>query len=58
MRIQFLGAVQTVTGSKYLIQTNQINILIDCGLFQDIKSCAYEIGLTSQSILKKWITFY
>lgn len=37
MRIQFLGAVQTVTGSKYLIQTNQINILVDCGLFQGYK---------------------
>lgn len=37
MNIQFLGGVQTVTGSKYLIQTNQINILIDCGLFQGYK---------------------
>jgi len=37
MRIQFLGAVQTVTGSKYLIQTNQMNILVDCGLFQGYK---------------------
>jgi metallo-beta-lactamase family protein len=37
MKIQFLGGVQTVTGSKYLVQTNQINILIDCGLFQGYK---------------------
>lgn len=37
MRIQFLGAVQTVTGSKYLIQANKLNILVDCGLFQGYK---------------------
>lgn len=37
MNIQFLGAVQTVTGSKYLIQSDQINILVDCGLFQGYK---------------------
>lgn len=37
MRIQFLGGVGTVTGSKYLIQTNDTTILIDCGLFQGYK---------------------
>lgn len=37
MKIQFLGGVQGVTGSKYLIQTDQTNILVDCGLFQGYK---------------------
>lgn len=37
MQIQFLGAAQTVTGSKYLIQTDKIKILVDCGLYQGYK---------------------
>lgn len=37
MEIQFLGATQTVTGSKYLVQTEQMNVLVDCGLFQGYK---------------------
>jgi metallo-beta-lactamase family protein len=36
--IQFLGAASTVTGSKHLLKTPGKNILIDCGLFQGIKS--------------------
>ncbi len=36
--IQFLGAAGTVTGSKYLLSHGGKNILIDCGLFQGIKS--------------------
>ena len=35
--IHFLGAVGTVTGSKYLIDTGDHKIMIDCGLFQGIK---------------------
>ncbi|MDF2439010.1 MAG: RNA-metabolising metallo-beta-lactamase [Bacteroidota bacterium] len=37
VQIQFLGAAGTVTGSKYLIRTKTISILIDCGLFQGLK---------------------
>lgn len=37
MKIKFLGATGTVTGSKYLLQSAESNILLDCGLFQGYK---------------------
>ena len=36
-QIQFLGATNTVTGSKYLLQTADHRVLVDCGLFQGYK---------------------
>ena len=36
--IAFLGAVDTVTGSRFLITGPRSKILIDCGLFQGLKS--------------------
>lgn len=37
IKIHFLGAAGTVTGSKYLIDTGQYKIMVDCGLFQGLK---------------------
>ena len=37
IKLKFLGATECVTGSKYLIQTEKENILVDCGLFQGRK---------------------
>lgn len=37
IKIHFLGASGTVTGSKYLIDTGEKKILIDCGMFQGLK---------------------
>ena len=37
IKIHFLGAAGTVTGSKYLLDTGDRKILVDCGLFQGLK---------------------
>ena len=33
--IRFLGAAQNVTGSRYLLQVSGMNVLIDCGYYQE-----------------------
>lgn len=38
VRLTFLGGAQTVTGSKYLVETSDHRALIDCGLFQGFKA--------------------
>lgn len=37
MKLTFLGATGTVTGSKYLLEDDNRRILVDCGLFQGLK---------------------
>lgn len=37
MKLRFLGAAGTVTGSRYLLQQDQTRLLVDCGLFQGVK---------------------
>ncbi|MCW7541195.1 MBL fold metallo-hydrolase [Aquabacterium sp. A7-Y] len=37
MRMEFLGGTGTVTGSKYLLDHDGRQLLVDCGLFQGLK---------------------
>ncbi|WP_347332398.1 MBL fold metallo-hydrolase [Marinimicrobium locisalis] len=37
MNIVFLGGTETVTGSKFLLESGTTKVLIDCGLFQGYK---------------------
>jgi metallo-beta-lactamase family protein len=48
LKLTFLGAVGTVTGSKYLLESDGQRILIDCGLFQGYK----------QLRLRNWAPFF
>ena len=37
VRIKFLGADRTVTGSKHLVEIDDYRVMIDCGMFQGMK---------------------
>lgn len=34
MKLTFLGAAKTVTGSQYLLETTQGTLMVDCGMYQ------------------------
>lgn len=38
MKPTFLGGAGTVTGSKYLLETDSTRALVDCGLYQGVQS--------------------
>ncbi len=42
MQIEFVGAAQTVTGSKHVVRTGEATVLLDCGLFQGRRREALE----------------
>src|SRR5690349_13613340 len=37
VRVKFLGATETVTGSRFLLNFGTFRVLFDCGLFQGLK---------------------
>jgi metallo-beta-lactamase family protein len=42
LKITFLGAAQTVTGSMHLLEAGNARVLLDCGLFQGRRQEAFE----------------
>jgi metallo-beta-lactamase family protein len=44
VRLEFVGAAQTVTGSKHLVHTPKATVLLDCGLFQGRRRESYEVN--------------
>lgn len=50
MKIKFLGAIGTVTGSSYLLETNNHKILIDYGLYQEENADNEEMAFDPESI--------
>ena len=42
MKIKFLGAVRTVTGSMHLLSVNGARLLLDCGLYQGRRKESFE----------------
>lgn len=37
VRVKFLGAAESVTGSRFLVEVDNFRFLFDCGLFQGLK---------------------
>lgn len=38
MKLRFLGGTSTVTGSRYLLSDDHARLLVDCGLYQGVKT--------------------
>jgi metallo-beta-lactamase family protein len=46
IELQFVGAAQTVTGSKHVVRTSRATILLDCGMFQGRRKESFDRNRT------------
>ena len=46
MKIRFLGAIRTVTGSMHMLSVNGAQLLLDCGLYQGKRQESFERNRT------------
>lgn len=53
MKLQFLGATRTVTGSAHFLEVNGKRVLLDCGLFQGRRDEARERNLVLPDAIKQ-----
>lgn len=44
MKLTFLGAARTVTGSQHLLEINGHSLLLECGLFQGKRAESYDVN--------------
>ncbi len=49
--LQFLGAAETVTGSRHLLSSRDRRILLDCGMSRGLERCGRETVSPFPSIL-------
>lgn len=57
MKITFIGAAKTVTGSQHLIETNGTKFLLDCGMYQGKRKEAFEMNRKMDMLNPKEIDF-
>src|SRR3989344_31971 len=46
MKITFYGGAKTGTGSKYLIETEGVNLLLDCGMHQGKRDIVNQLNVS------------
>ena len=67
LTLTFLGATSTVTGSRFLLDTGEVRVLVDCGMYQGLQAssatpignrsrCCLRQSTRSSSLMLTWIT--
>ncbi|MFH1194616.1 MAG: MBL fold metallo-hydrolase [bacterium] len=57
MKLRFIGAAQTVTGSMHYVETNGTKFLVDCGLYQGKRQESFELNRKLEGFNPKEIDF-